>query len=665
MAVGGRSTCRKISMTALCELIRPGDRIFISSGAVTPLKTISMLMESNHGNLSDLEIMQLVIPEIVIPVQNRHPHKYRWRTFNVGEAIAQGIARGNVDFIPSTLAEIPYLFYAGALNINVAIIQTSLPDRNGFVNLGVAADVADLAIKYVPLAIAEMNPHVPITQGETFVHIDQFAACVESDLPLIEKIAAPYDDITDRIGGNVATLIEDDSTLALGVGGAFNAIADRLKSKKNLRICSHTLSDWVIGLIDSGALAVDRGMDRRGIIMASYCLGSSRLYDFVSRNPFIEMVPLFRASYQAALPRIPRLVSIIHAGRVDMTGNAIAPEPDDCLYPGFEGNLAFSLASSLSRRGKSIVAVRSLDSSGESNIVLAHNSREEVRSAMGTTRHVVTEYGIANLAGKSIRERALAIIDIAHPDHRDALIKQAKERGYIYGDQIYVTPCATNYPFSLETVKTFGEDLEVRFRPIKPSDEDMMRRLFYGFSDESKFLRYFTPIRTMSHVAMQPYVNIDYQEVLSVVGTILDKGSERIIAEARYAHAEKADSWEMAFVVDEGYQGRGIASFLLDYLIGVARERGVGKLSAFVMTKNTKMAKVFKSARIKPKVRTEGEEVEFLFDLAAKSGDAAAPPGPGVPNMALPKGHGQGPHRRPLPHPGACLVRQHPAWGVR
>ena len=615
MTLRERNGCRKIECSEVCEMIRPGDRIFISSGSAMPMKTISMIIASNHGNLFDLEILQLAVPNAGLIMSEEVPNKIRWKTFNVGEAIGHGIHQGQVDFIPSNLAEIPYLFYSDALDVDAAIVQTSLPDSKGFVNLGVAADVADLVIKNAPITIAEMNPCVPISHGETSVHIDQFTACVESALPLLERGTAPFDDISNRIGWHVANLIEDGSTVALHCGTLFDAVAQHLHTKKNLRICSHTISDWAIDLIESGALAQDRGIDHQGIITTSYCLGSSRLYDYVDRNPFFSIVPLLRASYQAALPKIQRLVSIIDAVRVDFTGNAIVVQPEDSFLPGFAGKLSFSMASTLSRKGKSVVTVRALDDQGKSNIVIIHKEQERVRSMLGTTRYVVTEYGIANVAGKSIRERALAIIDIAHPDHRDALIEEAKAAGYLYGDQIYVTRYAANYPFSLETVKTFGGNLEVKFRPIKPSDENMMRRLFYGSSKESKFMRYFTPIRIMPHNMMQPYVNIDYENTLSLVGTIQDKGHERIIAEARYSGTANKDDHEMAFVVDDDYSGKGIAKFLLNYLISIARERKIKKLSASIMPQNLRMATVFDKAEVPPVVLEEKDQVVYVFEL--------------------------------------------------
>lgn len=617
-----RKICRKISFEFLFDLIRPGDRIFISSGPATPLKTISMIMESNHANIYDLEIIQMVLPELSFIANEKYsPNKYRWKTFNVGATVSNAEQREEIDCIPSNFSEIPYLFHSDALDVKIAVIQTSLPDEMGFMSLGVVADVADLALKNAPIAIAEFNPHVPHTHGQTTVHLNQFDYFTESTEPLLEKIIPEPDDISERIGWHIVNIIEDESTVALNLGSIFTAVARHLKQKKNIRVCSHIVSDWAMDLVESGALALDRGIDHQGIIMTSSCFGSQKLYQYVNNNPFFDFAPLMRASYQQTLAKIPRLVSIINARRVDVTGNAVALNRGDLFLPGFEGKLNFAMAAALSRNGKSIVATKSIDAAGNSNIVITHKGPGDIRSTLGTTRYVVTEYGIANIAGKSIRERTLALIDIAHPAHRDDLVRQAKDAGYLYSDQIYVTKYAADYPFSMETVKMFSKNQELKFRPIKPSDEEMMRRLFYGFSDKSKYLRYFTPIKIMPHHKMQPYVNIDYNKVLSIVGTILHKGNERIVAEARYSYDDKRDQYEMAFVVDDEFQGMGIAKFMLDYLLAIARQRGISCLSAVTLPQNDRMAKVFLSTSVKPQVtETEDDEVEYIFHLSPTGG---------------------------------------------
>jgi RimJ/RimL family protein N-acetyltransferase len=286
---------------------------------------------------------------------------------------------------------------------------------------------------------------------------------------------------------------------------------------------------------------------------------------------------------------------------------------------GYEGKLNFAVGAVFGKQGKAIVALQSQDQEGNSNIVISHDQdADRVRSTLGLTRYVVTEYGVANLFGKSIRERVLSMIDIAHPKHREQLLKLAKVYGYAYPDQIYTCGDACRYPLEVETVKTFKGGLEVRFRPIRPSDEDMMRRLFYQFSDESKYLRYFARVLIMPHREMQKYVNVDFEKILSVVGVIQKDRAERIIAEARYAHDPHSGAHEMAFIVDEEFQGLGISTFMLNYLIKIARERGIKKLSASVLPQNEKMLKVFSKADVKPHSRVADGVVELSFDLEKK-----------------------------------------------
>ena len=227
---------------------------------------------------------------------------------------------------------------------------------------------------------------------------------------------------------------------------------------------------------------------------------------------------------------------------------------------------------------------------------------------------------MANLFGKSIRERALAMIEIAHPDHREELFQKAKAAGFLYGDQIYEPGYSANYPLDIETMKTFKDGLELKIRPIKPSDEDMMRRHFYTFSDESKYLRYFTNIRTMPHADMQKYVNIDYHKIISIVAVLQKGNSERIIAEGRYAAFSEENTHELAFLVDEEFQGKGIGTFLVNYLLKIARERGIPKLSASVLLKNGKMLAVLKKADVTPRIRSDRDVYELDFILNESSG---------------------------------------------
>ncbi|MBN1533444.1 MAG: GNAT family N-acetyltransferase [Spirochaetes bacterium] len=582
------------SCDQLCEIIKPGSRVFLSSGPSMPVKTVTEINSAPHVSLQDLEIIQLITLGNYIKLDGSSSAKYRLKTFNTGESISRDIRSGKVDFIPSHLAEIPFIFTSGAIGIDVAIVQTSPPDRRGFMCLGIAIDVATIVIRTASIVVAEVNPNVPVTAGETMIHIDQVDYIIESDFPLLERPTKSSDDIIDKIGWHVTNIIEDGSTVALHAGRVFDAVARHLVTKHDLRIYSHVISDWVIDLIESGAIAVERGMRNLNPVTTSYCYGSRRLYDYVDRNPMFEFLPLLRITYPSSMQRIRRLVSVMYVKKIDLSGESVVFPSGDNLLSGYESKLNFAVGAAFSRGGKAIVALRSMDQDGSSNVVLRHpDTGEQVRSTLGVTRYVVTEFGVANLFGKSIRERTLAMIDIAHPAHRRILLEQAKMAGHLYPDQIYVIENALQYPVSLETVKSLRDGVEVKFRPIKPSDEDMMRRLFYTFSDESKYLRYFAKVRIMPHERMQEYVNIDYENTLSIVGLVQHHGADRIVAEARYSLDERSGMHEMAYLVDEEFQGKGIASFMASYLLQIAADRGIPQVSASVLPQNEKMLRIF------------------------------------------------------------------------
>ena len=615
MKLSGELKKKLIDVGKLCEIIRPGNRIFLSTGPAIPVKSVRYILKTNHGNFDDLEFVQLTTIEDMFAGTEKSS-RYRLKIFNVGESIAKGVEKGNVDFIPSNIAEIPYLFVTNAVGVDVAIIQTSPPDEHGFMCLGIVMDIADIVISKAKIVIAEINPNVPVTYGETTVHASMFHYLIESNEKLIEFRRQAYDETIDKIGWNIANLIEDGSTISFHMGRAFDAAVKHLRNKKGLRVLSHVISDWVIDLIESGALALNYNEHHFSAVSASACFGSHDLYRIIDKNPVVRILPLIKSTYQSSISRIAQLVSVINVRRIDLSGDSVVVNSGDLYISGYDGKMNIALAAAQSRKGKVIVALSSVDRNGNSNIVITHlKDIDHIRSIMGCVRYVVTEYGIAKMMGKTIRERALSIIDIAHPDHREQLLASAKEAGLIYRDQIYVKENALNYPFSLETVKTLKDNFEVKFRPIKPSDEDMMRRLFYEFSDEAKFLRYFRPVKIMPHKQMQPYVNIDYIDTISIVGIIGDRESEKIIAEGRYARDSEANAYEMAFTVDEAYQGKGIASFMLDYLISIAKANKIGELFAQTLVENTKMRKVFINARVKPREIISDDEIKFVFNL--------------------------------------------------
>jgi len=604
-----------ISTDKLLNLIEPGNRIFLTSGPAMPAISAREIVSSEKVRNYDLEVIQLFAAGEVFNAKLCEKNNIRLKTFRSGQTVYEDIFDGRQDYIPANLVEIPYIFGTKAIEIDIAVISTSPPDKRGFMSLGVAVDVADTVIKNARIVVAEVNPNMPVTNGDSSIHVDQVQHVITSGEQLLEREQKEYTKVHERIGWQVSNLIQDGSTVVLHVGRIFDAIAVHLQSKRNLGILTNVISDWVIGLVEAGAVSVDRKRENGGQISTSYCYGSRELYDYVDRNQLFGFYPVAKLSNPLTIKDIPRLISIMNVEKIDITASSVLVYERDDLLSGYESKFNFAAGAAFSGSGRVLYVLQSLDQNGQSNIVIRHNRENyRIRSTLSAARYVVTEFGIAMLFGKSIRERALALIEIAHPDHREELFNQAREMGVIYADQIYRS-IAANYPAELETIRSFKDGLELKIRPVRASDEDGMRRLFYKFSDEAKYYRYFTNVRVMPHKNMQQYLSVDYDKILSVVAVHQQGNIERIVAEARYAAYPDGLSSEMAFLVDENYQGKGIATFMANYLIKVARERGIKKLVASVLAQNTKMLTVFEKLSIKPLKRYEGDTIELDFEL--------------------------------------------------
>ncbi len=604
-----------IDMNRFIDLVQPGNKIFLTSGPAIPQLVTREITTSDKLRNYDLEIIQLFSLDFFFNQQACDMQNYRLKTFRSGETTSENMCQGKEDFIPANLVEIPYIFGTKAIEIDIAVISTSPPDRRGFMSLGVAIDVAATVIKNAKIVIAEVNPNVPVTYGETSIHVDQIDYAIMSNEPLLERERKPYDAVQERIGWHVSNLIQDGSTVVLHVGRLFDAIAVHLMAKRNLGILTNVLSDWILDLVEAGAISVDRRRESGGQISTSYCYGTKELYDYVDHNQIFGFYPVAKLANPLFIKNIPKMISIMNVEKIDITAARTMVYTGDDLISGYESKFNFAAGTAFSGSGKVIFALNSIDQNGGSNIVISFDhDNERVRSTLSAARYVVTEYGVASLFGKSVRERALSLIEIAHPDHRETLFNRSKEQGYIYPDQIYKS-IAANYPSRVETVKTFKDGLELKIRPIRASDEDMMRRLFYKFSDESKYYRYFTHVKVMPHKNMQKYLSVDYEKIFAVVAVHQTGNIEKIVAEARYAAYPSGDAYEMAFLVDEEYQGKGIATFMANYLIKIARERGIKKLVASVLSQNRKMLEVFDKVSVKPVKQYEGDTVELEFNL--------------------------------------------------
>jgi acyl-CoA hydrolase len=587
------------------EKIRPGMGIFLGTAVAEPRTMIRHLMTSKAKSLEDLELIQLVSVGDAVSLQTLQTQNFRLKTFFHGWVADDAIAEGRVDLIPSRFVKIPQLIESLLRPIDVAIIQVTPPNEAGFCSLGIAVDVAREALEQASIRVGEINTLIPRTFGDTFVQATEFDFLVRATDPPIYFDRWDIDDTWDEVARHVASLIEDGSCLAFSIGPLYEALAKRLAGKRHLGIHSPIFTDPLMDLMNCGAATNRRKEINRGKALTSYAIGTQQLMAWLDNNPLVDFQRISRVFSPVAIGSNPRFVTAVAARKVDLYGRI-------GLYTG-KGNVAagpaevmdFLSGAELSDGGRSIFALTSRDPAGGPDILLSIADLPNQFSSIESVGAVVTEHGIAFLEGRTLRERAQALIDIAHPDDRAALVEAAKDKKILYRDQIFLADSARLYPADIAAVQTIRDDLEVRYRAIRPSDEEGMRHLFYRFSDESVYARYFHSISSMPHAKMQEYVNVDWTQVMSIVGLIGEEGRGRIIAEARYIKIPAGPYAEIVFVVDENYQRLGIASFLYKMLIGLALEKGLKGFTAEVLFSNIGIMKVFRKGDLPVKAHLE------------------------------------------------------------
>jgi len=584
-----------VSPEKILEKIEPGMSIFLGTGMAEPRTLVKRLMASKQINLLDLELIQLVSLGDTIAIDERYARKFRLKTFFSGWIASDAISEGRVDLIPSRFSRISRLFKTGAINIDAAFIQISPPDHNGYANL-VGVDVERQAIESAKLVIGEISTQVPRTMGDTMVHVDEFNYFIETEDTPLYLGRWPVEDIYLKIAANVASVVEDGSCISFGIGPLYEALGKTLVTKKHLGVHSPFFTDALMELVKSGAVTNRRKGVFRGKSSVSYVLGTEELMKWLDRNPLVEFQPQDVIMDPQTIGLNENMVAILPARKVDLTGNVALHVGKGNLTAGPGNVQELFVGAALSRNGRTIFALPSRNLKGQPNILLSVEKFPFQFTNRESMDLVVTEYGVARLMGKTMRQRAQALIEIAHPDDRAQLVLQAKESKMLYADQIFFASSGHLYPEKVARTHTFKDGLTVHFRAIKPSDEDDMRRLFYRFSDQAVYYRYFSPIKTMPHNKMQEYVNVDYRYVMSIVGAVEESGVEKIIAEARYIRLNNEPRADTAFVVDESYQGRGIASYLFDLLIRIAREEGITEFTADVLADNKAMLKVYEKA---------------------------------------------------------------------
>jgi acyl-CoA hydrolase/RimJ/RimL family protein N-acetyltransferase len=573
--------------------VRSGQRVFIGSGAAEPQLLVKALAERGP-ELADTQITHILTLGVAPYADPKLTDGFRHNALFIGPNVREAVAEGRADFTPVFLSEVPRLFRRGKLPIDVALIQVSPPDEHGYCSYGVSVDVTKAAAESADHVVAEVNPNMPRTLGDSFIHIDDIHELVPSDMPILEAPMGQIDEIASQIGLHIAELIQDGSTLQLGIGTIPDAVLASLGDKKNLGIHSEMISDGVIGLVEKGVINGSCKNNHVGKIVASFAIGSRRLYDFIDNNPMCEFHPSDYTNDPFRIAHNDRVVAINSALQVDLTGQVCADSLGTYFYSGIGGQVDFIRGASRSDQGRPIIALPSTAADGKvSRIVPTLTPGAGVVTSRGDVHYVVTEYGIADLHGKTIRERAMALILIAHPDHREQLMEEARNRKLVYADQEAVFGHGDLNRRSFERKFTAPNGREIHMRPVLPTDEDMMRDLFYACSAETLYHRFFVKMQSMPHRKLKKFVNIDYVKNMALVSVTREDEREMIVAVGRYSVDRSTNAAEVAFIVRDDWQGQGLGISMFNQLLEVARKRGIIKFTADVLHDNARMLHIF------------------------------------------------------------------------
>jgi len=600
--------------------IRRGHKIFISTGCGQPqylVKALVNYLETHPNAFYDTEVYHVWSLGVAPYADKKFSDNFRHNSFFISDSTRAAVNQGIADYTPVFLSQTPGLFQNHQLPIDVALIQTSLPDEHGYVSLGISVDIAKAAVENAALIIAQVNANMPRIHGDGFIHLDDIDFIIPHDEPLLEYSGQANDEVTQQIGKYVARLIQDGDTIQVGYGSTPNAILSHLENKKHLGVHTELLTDGVVELMKKGVIDNTKKSHNRGRAVATFCMGSKETYDYLHDNPTVEFRTIDYTNNPLVIARHDHMTAINSALQVDLTGQSTAESIGAMFYSGLGGQVDFIRGTVLARDGKTILTLPSTSQDGQHSRILPFlEEGAGITLNRGDIHYIVTEYGIAYLHGKNIRERAMALISIAHPEFKPWLIEEAKARGLIYKDQAFIPGKEGEYPETLETFKTTKTGLEIFLRPVKISDEPLLKDFFYALSDESLHRRFMVGLKNIPHKRLQEFVIIDYTKDMIILAVLKeDEEKEEVVGIGQYSIDPNSHTAEAAFAVRDDHQGQGIGSQLLIYLTHLAKKQGLLGFTADVLADNWRMLHLFEKMGFDIHKRLEAGtyELEMFF----------------------------------------------------
>ena len=573
--------------------LRSGSGVFLGSGCGEP-RHLAAALARLGPRLRDVKVIQAISVAAESYLGGSFDEAFTATRFFVAAGARQAVSEGAADYAPLYLSDLPELISSGRLGVDAALIQVSPPDEHGWCSLGVAVDVVSEAVEQARLVIAQVNPAMPRTMGDSFVPVSRLDCIVEHEEPLLSFSQPPPDEAAVKAARQVARLIPDGATIHVGLGAMAQAVLAELGDKKNLGVHTDALTDAYLPLIEGGVVTGAAKSLHPNKVVASFCLGGERLLRFVDNNPQVMLLPTREVNDPAVIASNHRMISVHEVLEVDLTGQVCSADCGGRVYAGVGGLVDFLRGAAASPGGQGVVMLPSLRPDGSSRIVPHLGPGAGVAVTRAGVRSVATEYGAVYLHGLSLRERAVALIDIAHPNHRDALLTSAKQAGLISQRQILAPLFTGVYPERYEQTVRLKDGSEVFIRPVKPTDERMVQEFFYSMSDREVYYRFLHATKAFPRKDMQKMVNIDYHREMSLVALTGEFGSERMVGVARYVlGAEGAP--EVDFAVATEMQGKGLGRALMSAVLKVAADRGYKLVTAYVMPENAASLNILKT----------------------------------------------------------------------
>ncbi|MCH2176311.1 MAG: GNAT family N-acetyltransferase [Lentisphaeria bacterium] len=601
----------------LRKIVRPGSRILLGSMAGVPSKLIEAFLEQVH-HFYGLELVHLLTLGGCPWTDTKYLPHLSTNSLFLGPGSREAVAQQRAEYTPCFLSEIPSLFRDGTLPIDVAMVQITPPDQMGYCSLGVSADIQAPGLRQARLVIAEINENMPYTYGSTLVHKSEIDYFLKANHDIPEYPSHEPNEAAIKIGEYVSMLVEDGDTIQIGLGKIMTGIGMGLRNHKNLGLHSEMLSDATLDLIKRGVIDNTKKIADRNKSVISFCMGSKELYDYIDQNPHVEFRSSEYVNRPSTIANHDHMVSINTAIEVDLSGQVVADSVGFRLYSGVGGQVDFIRGTGMAKHGRPIIALPSTALDGTvSRIVPWVKEGAGVVTSRGDVHYVVTEFGIATLRGRTIRERALELIQVAHPKFREELMQQIREKSWAPPSQNY-SPELVEDMGDIEMKKVTCGEQKFFIRPLMPADEKHLLEFFYSHDQESLKQRYRSIPKYMSRERCYTLCNTNQKKDLAICLVNRMGPREVIHGVARYYHNEELNSAELAIIVDQNLRVQGLATALMDVLLEVSERRKIKTMIAYVRSDNQGMKALLEKYGFVGKTDPD-DPAEFIYKRFAVS----------------------------------------------